>query len=179
MRHQLLGALQRDLLQAVDQPSGRAGVFRCQRHGLDRIEDAALCRWMGRKDDRVAGFDGDQRLEKGGRGGVGGWNQGRDHAHRPGNFVQAAVGVVPDDPHRFLVADALPDHPRAELVFQLLVSRDAVAGLFLRQASQPFGGLVTGFRHRRADPVHFRLRGMAPGLPGFICPGDRITRFLN
>ena len=118
-------------------------------------------------------------LEEGGRGGVGGGDQGGHHAHRPGDLVQPAGGVLADHTDRFQVADAFPDRARAELILEFLVRGHAVAGLFLGQAPQALGGLVAGFGHGRADAVHLLLGGPAPALPGLMRCSHQVARFLN
>ncbi len=102
---------------------------------------------MGGEDDRIPGLDRHQGFGENGGGGVGGGDETRDHAHRPGDLVDPPGGVLADDAHGFQVADALPDRARTEFVLEFLVRGDAVTGFLSGLLTQAFGSLEACFRH--------------------------------
>ncbi|OQA95215.1 MAG: hypothetical protein BWY25_02492 [Chloroflexi bacterium ADurb.Bin222] len=117
VREQRLCARQANLLHAADQTLGRAGVLRGDGERLHCLVGAACGGRVGRDDDGVARFDGNQALEDGGGGGVGGRGEGGNHTQGPGDFVEVAGRVVADDANGAQRLDALPDAARGELVF--------------------------------------------------------------
>ena len=179
VRHQLLGAWQSDLGQAVDQSLWRPGALGGGGHQTGCLQTAFDRRRVGRDHDRVAGFDRDQNFiyDRGGRVGAG--DQRRHHAHRPGDLIHFSVRVVLDDSHRLNIPDALPNVFGGELILELLVFRDAITGLFGSHAAQAFRGQKSRVRHGGADPVHLRLRGFGPDLLRLISPQGQLPGFLD
>lgn len=78
--HDRVGQLQGGHVDPGDDVLGCAGRHRRLQHHTGRLDGTLLGTGMGADDDAVAGFQGEEGLENGGRGGVGG---GDDAATTP------------------------------------------------------------------------------------------------
>ena len=95
--HHLIGQLQRGLVYPRDDAFRRTGGDRRLQHHPGGGDGAALRSRVGADDDAVAGLQGNQGLENGGRSGVRGGNDRRDDADRLGNALNAVGRVFLND----------------------------------------------------------------------------------
>ena len=152
--HQLFGGLRRDCRKAGDRTFRGARFDRRLRQDPSAFTDAAHGARVGTHDDCVATFEGNQRLENGGRSRIRARDDRRDDARRHRDFHHAVFRILADDADGLQVLDAVINVARAEKVLLHLVRDDAVSGLFHRESGQGLGVLAGGFRHGRDDRIN-------------------------
>ena len=108
---------------------------------------------MGGEDHGVAGLQGDEGLVDDSGGGVGGRHDTGDDADRHGHLEHLVDLVFFKDADSLHVLDAGVDLFCGEQVLGLLVSRLAVAGLFVSHLSQFFGMSDADFGNGLDDGV--------------------------
>ncbi len=126
--HQFLGAVQRDVAEALDQIWRRAGLLGRFSHYPGGFQTAFDGCWVRRMHDRVAGFDCDQGFKDDGGGRIGAGAQSGHNANRPGDLDQALGVITLDNANGGNITDGVPHIAGAEFVFDAFVGGNAVAG---------------------------------------------------
>ncbi len=165
MLHQLGRALDRHLIEALDETLGRAHLLGDIRHDLDGRHAAANAARMRRADDGVASLHGREHLVDDGRCRVRHGDQCGDHAHRLANGGDLGDIVLPEEAECCDIAQILGDRERVEHVLEALVAGIAVAGLLDRHLAEAQRLRHDGARHRLHDLVDaLRRRAEKPAI---------------
>ncbi len=132
---------------------------------------------MGGENDGVAGLQGDEGLEDGGRGGVGGGNNGGDEAHGLGNLLEAESLILLDDAAGLHILVGVVDVLGGVVVLDDLVLHHAHAGFLHGHLGQGDALHVGGLGGLKENAVHLLL---GVGLPhGGQTGGQRLGGINN
>ena len=134
---------------------------------------------MGGEHDGVARLDGDLRLIKGGRGGVGGGDQAGDDAHGHGDGADLLDVVPLQLAHSLHVLDVLVDTAAAEDVLDDLVLDLTEAGILVGHLGQPPGVAHAGVGNGADDVVHLGLGHVGQFLLGLLRRLYQLTDLLH
>ena len=85
-----------------------------------------------RENNRVAGFQRNERFENGGGGRIGCRHDTANHADRIGDFGNTGYIVFADDAHGFQIAQAAHDVFAGKQVFRRLILKHAASSFFHR-----------------------------------------------
>ena len=164
--HQLGRALDRDRIEALDKPLGRAHLVGHAGHDAHNfIANLHPTRMWG-ADNRVARFDCTQNLENYGRGRVGHRDQRGHHAHRLTKGRDLGRIVTPETTKRGDIPQPVRRAARVHQIFYALVFGIAIAGLLDRHPTQPRAFRFDRFGHGLHDGVHMRRIGSEELLIG-------------
>ena len=155
--HELGGHVEGRDVDPVDDALGGAGGLGGLAHDAGGLGGALAGARVRGDEDRVAGLQGDERLEDRGGGGVGRRDDGGDDAERLGDLLVAEGGVVGDDVARLHVLVLVVDVLGGIVVLDDLVLHDAVTGLLDGHLGQRDAGLVGGHGGLIEDLVHLLL----------------------
>ena len=134
--HQRLGGIHRGLFDPLHTALGRTGRDGRVTHDASGLARARLGAGVEGEDDRVAGLQGDERLEDRGGSGVGDRSHRTDHTDRLGYFSDTGQFVTVDHAHGAQVTHRVGDVLAGEDVLDGLVFEQPSAGLFDRQPGQ-------------------------------------------
>ena len=113
------------------------------------------------------------------RSGIGGGQNGRDHAHRDADFDQLFFRQFAQNADGFHAAHAARKPVGGQQVLDVLVFGVAVSGLFDGEIGQALGMGARRRCHPLHDGVHLFLRIGAVLLPGCVCLLDLGADFLD
>ena len=165
--HQLVGELQGGHVDPVDDALGGAGGLGGLADDTGGLGGALLGTRVRGDEDGVAGLQGQQALEDGGGGGVGGRDDGGHDSHGLGDLLEAHGGVVLDDAAGLHVLVLVVDVLGGVVVLDDLVLHDAHAGLLHGHLGQGDALLVGGHGGLVEDLVDLLLgEGGELGLRG-------------
>ena len=140
--HQFGGQVVGDFFQAQHQIFRQTQLLQLCAEHLHQQLGALDCAGMGSKDDRVAALQCKCAVAHGGDDGVGGGDDGSDHANRLCHFDHAAFFNPVDDVAGLLVLQALPDQCRLIAAFCNLVLFAAHTGFFCGHGAQLFSVVI-------------------------------------
>jgi len=167
--HRHVGQLQRGNIDPRDDVFGRAGSHSGFQHNLRGGDGGLLRARMGRDDDAVAGLEANQRLENGGRCGVGGRDDRRDNADRFCNLHHAECFVALQHADGLRVLVGVVDVFSGVVVLDDLIFHHTHAGFFHRHLRQRDAHVVRGEGSCLENLVHLLLR---VGRIDLLCRAD-------
>ena len=167
--HQQSGHIQGGLFDPGDDVLGQACCFSCFLHDLSCADGAVLSLGMRADDDSVSGLQGDQDLEDGGGGGVGGRNDTADNTDGSGNALGAEGLVFFDDVTSLSMTHMVPNVFCSVVVLGDLINYDTSLGFFVCHLCQRNTHLVSCHCCCFADCVNLFLR---EGSPDFFSCSD-------
>ena len=172
--HQLVRHLQAGLVDPADDVLRRAGRHGSLQHHPGCGNGAALGSGVGADDDAVPGFQTNQCLKNGRRGGIGCGNHRSDHTDGLRNALGAKGGVLLNDAAGLGVLIGIVDILRSKVVLDDLVLHYAHAGLLYGQFCQRDPHLVGSGGSSQEDPVHLLLGIFGKLLLGRPAPGHSL-----
>ena len=128
--HELIGRWHRGLGDAADGIFRRTSFDSGLRHELSSACGAFHCRWMRRKDDGVARFDGNDRFENRCRGWIGGWHDAHEQTNRICHIHGAEGWILVDHADGLHIFDGIVQQGGCHVVFIRFVGNLAESSFF-------------------------------------------------
>ena len=173
--HDVVGHLQRGLVDPEDDAFGCAGCNSCLGNDLSCLHGALLCTGVGGDHDAVTGLQADQSLEDCSGSGVGGGDDSADQADGLSDTLNAVGRVVLDNTTGLGVLVGVVDVLGSVVVLDDLVFHDAHAGLLDGHLGKFDTGFVSGGGSSQEDLVDLLLGvggelglSSAAALEGFV-----------
>ena len=179
MLHQGVSGLHGGIGDAGDQVLVAARLSDGLPDDLHGLQDAAQRGGVGGEHDGVARLDGDLRLVKGSRGGVGRGDQAGDDAHRHRDGADLLHVIPVQLAYGLHVLDVLVDAAAAEDILDDLVLDLAEASVLVGHLSQPPRVADAGIGNGPDDVVHLGLGHIGQFLLGLLRRLHQLTNLLH
>ncbi len=176
--HELLGQGHRWLINPADDVRRGPGFDRRLQHNPRRLNRAILGPWVGRKDNPVAGLEGNQRLKHRRGGGVGGGHNAREDPHGFGNALDPKGFVFLNDAAGFLVFVLVVDKFGGEVIFDHLVFDHPHPGFHNGHFGQGNPGSVGSEGRLFENRIDLRLAEAGVGALSSLDPCNQGFEFV-
>ena len=185
--HQFLTPVQRRDAQAGHASLGGSGCFCRRRHNFRRSSGTGQSLGMGRKDNAVSRFQGDDGLVADGGGGVSAGHNGGNHPHRHTDFPELVLLAFLQQPHGLhspngrcqsfggeaVFGDFILDIAKARFLHRHFRKGSSLCG---KSPGYRFHNGVQGFLGHYGQLLLGNL-GLAGSAAGFLPGGQILVKF--